>query len=87
MTDKKIPTEPTVVGSTAFHIHNGGVKISVLDTDNGPQVQMSAEHFGNPTADSRVYVDRAGLRKLAAMFANASEHMFREEPYCFHGKA
>lgn len=70
------------VGSVYLHIDNGGVYFSVLDTGSGPAVQVSASHFGHPTAQTKVMLDRYGLKALAELFTRAAVHEYKDAPYC-----
>lgn len=71
-----------LVAESYMHINNGGVTISVVDTSNGPRIDISASHFGNVTNGMKLYVNSSVLRELADMLERASRFNFTHDPYC-----
>ena len=71
-----------IVSSVHFHISNSGVTFSVVDTDFGPAIQVSADSFGHPLNDLLLYTTTDGLERLGQLFEGASEHTFKGKVYC-----
>jgi hypothetical protein len=68
-----------------FHINNGGVTFDVEDNGNGPEIVVSATHFGHETARTKVAVTQRGLVELAAFFSRQAVRKFSDE-YCVAAK-
>lgn len=65
-----------------FHIGNGGVTVSVTN-ENGPTLNISANHFGHITNSMKLYMTRESLKELGDMLIRASEYNDFDEPYCY----
>ena len=64
--------DPTLREECYFHIDNGGISISIKDVDEeyhqGPQIMVSASHFGTKTSRMLWTTNTESLRALGMAF-------------------
>jgi len=76
-----IDKESNIVQSKYFHINNGGVSFSIIDSDHGPSVHIILSTCGHESELS-TYFSTIDLAEIGNMFIVASEHKFANETYC-----
>ena len=77
------PTEEKKVGEVYLHVSNSGVTFQVLDTVDGPVVEVTTSSFGNLSHTFRVQTTTNGIKALAKLFDVASKRDFSQVPrYC-----
>ena len=72
-------------GKVYFHINNGGIIFEVRDSGRGPEIHVSAGHFGHRTNQMKIYTTKDSLKILGKMLSDASDQNL-SSPYCHASK-
>lgn len=74
-----------VIQKKYFSIGNGGIEFTIIDSNVGPEVDISFDSFGH-TSELKTFFSSDDLKKIGEMFIEASNYKFTEETYCHAAK-
>ena len=80
-----VSSETKIIKSIYLHVSNSGVTLSVIDSGNGPEIQIESASFGNLNHKLNILTNKESLSKLAKMFDEASKEEYSLE-YCYSAK-